>query len=160
NCISSAQSARARRLSLAFAIALMAPRSRRVLPLCRQRTPWCAGMVAKIGAGPPGWGHPGYWMAMDGRGRKFCNKYGQKRLPSSTHVRYKPDLDCRTSCRIEVRERLTARQVQHAKPGRYGDGGGLWLQVSASGSRSWLLRYQRHGKAHWMGLGSAKLVTL
>lgn len=59
-----------------------------------------------------------------------------------------------------MRERLTARQVQHAKPGRYGDGGGLWLQVSASGSCSWLLRYQRHGKAHWMGLGSARVVTL
>jgi integrase len=59
-----------------------------------------------------------------------------------------------------MRERLTAKQVEKAKPGRYGDGGGLWLQVSASGSRSWLLRYQRHGKARWMGLGSAKLVTL
>jgi integrase len=59
-----------------------------------------------------------------------------------------------------MRERLTAKQVENAKRGRYGDGGGLWLQVSASGSRSWLLRYQRHGKAHWMGLGSAKLVTL
>jgi integrase len=59
-----------------------------------------------------------------------------------------------------MRDKLTKLQVIHAKPGRYGDGGGLWLQVTASGSRSWLLRYQRHGKQHWMGLGSADVVTL
>jgi integrase len=59
-----------------------------------------------------------------------------------------------------MRDKLTKLQVMHAKPGRYCDGGGLWLQVTASGSRSWLLRYQRHGKAHWMGLGSAEMVTL
>jgi hypothetical protein len=40
--------------------------------------------------------------------------------------------------------RLTKRQVESVrKPGRYGDGEGLWLQVSATGGRSWILRYQR-----------------
>ena len=59
-----------------------------------------------------------------------------------------------------MRERLTAKQVENAKPGRYGDGGGLWLEVSPSGARHWTLRYQIDGRARWMGLGSAKLVTL
>jgi integrase len=59
-----------------------------------------------------------------------------------------------------MQNRLTKLQVAHAKPGRHCDGGGLWLQVGQTGGRSWLLRYQRHGKAHWMGLGSADLVGL
>src|SRR5205809_3780157 len=59
-----------------------------------------------------------------------------------------------------MRDRLTAKQVENAKPGRYGDGGGLWLEVSASGARHWTLRYQLNGRARWMGLGSAEVVTL
>jgi integrase len=59
-----------------------------------------------------------------------------------------------------MRERLTAKQVEHAKPGRHGDGGGLWLEVSTSGARHWTLRYQIEGRARWMGLGSAAVVTL
>ena len=47
-----------------------------------------------------------------------------------------------------------------AKPGRYGDGGGLWLQVSASGTKSWLFRYMRNGRARQMGLGPSPTVTL
>jgi integrase len=61
---------------------------------------------------------------------------------------------------MAMHHKLTKLQVTNAKPGRYCDGGGLWLQVGAGGSGSWLLRYQRHGKAHWMGLGSADLVGL
>jgi integrase len=56
--------------------------------------------------------------------------------------------------------RLTKFQVLHAKSGRHCDGSGLWLQVGPTGGKSWLLRYQRHGRAHWMGLGSADLVGL
>ena len=59
-----------------------------------------------------------------------------------------------------MRERLTAKQVEYAKPGRYGDGGGLWLEVSASGARHWTLRYQINRRARWMGLGGAEVVTL
>jgi integrase len=46
------------------------------------------------------------------------------------------------------------------KPGRYGDGEGLWLQVSATGGRSWILRYQLRGRARQMGLGRTDLVPL
>jgi integrase len=59
-----------------------------------------------------------------------------------------------------MRERLTAKQVENGKPGRHGDGGGLWLEVSTSGARHWTLRYQINGRARWMGLGSAGVVTL
>src|ERR1700738_487049 len=59
-----------------------------------------------------------------------------------------------------MRERLTAKQVENAKPGRHGDGAGLWLEVSTSSARHWTLRYQINGRARWMGLGSAEVVTL
>lgn len=44
--------------------------------------------------------------------------------------------------------------------GRYGDGGGLYLQVSKTGAKSWLFRYTLNGKAREMGLGALALVTL
>jgi hypothetical protein len=54
--------------------------------------------------------------------------------------------------------KLTARSVAAAtKKGRYADGGGLYLVVSKSGSKSWAFRYTRNGKAHEKGLGSADL---
>src|SRR5215210_5389323 len=56
---------------------------------------------------------------------------------------------------------LTAVAVARAtKPGRYGDGHGLWLQVSRTGTKSWLFRYQRHGQARQMGLGPVHTITL
>ena len=53
---------------------------------------------------------------------------------------------------------LTAKKVERAKqPGRYHCGliRGLYLQLSASGAKSWVLRYQLRGQERWMGLGSA-----
>jgi integrase len=46
------------------------------------------------------------------------------------------------------------------RPGRYGDGGGLWLQVSKTGTKAWLFRYQHAGKARAMGLGAFPDVSL
>jgi integrase len=46
-----------------------------------------------------------------------------------------------------------------AAPGRKHYRGGLYLQVGKSGSASWLLRYQRNGKEHWMGLGPKKVFS-
>ncbi len=40
-----------------------------------------------------------------------------------------------------------------SKPGRYGDGDGLWLQVRDATRRAWLFRYRMHGRARAMGLG-------
>jgi len=57
--------------------------------------------------------------------------------------------------------KLSATKVAKlAKPGRYGDGHGLWLQVSKWGTRSWLLRYWRDGKERQFGLGPLHTVSL
>ncbi|HVX56366.1 MAG TPA: integrase arm-type DNA-binding domain-containing protein, partial [Candidatus Saccharimonadales bacterium] len=56
---------------------------------------------------------------------------------------------------------LTAIQVTKAtKPGRYGDGHGLYLQITHGGGKSWLLRYERGGRERWMGLGPLHTVGL
>ena len=55
---------------------------------------------------------------------------------------------------------LTALKVKNAKPGRHGDGAGLYLLVSPAGARSWMLRIQVDGKRRDIGLGSASDFTL
>src|SRR5262245_32081738 len=45
-------------------------------------------------------------------------------------------------------------------PGRFSAGDGLYLQVTSSGTRSWVFRYRVGDKQHWMGLGSARYLTL
>ena len=55
--------------------------------------------------------------------------------------------------------KLTAAQVKHAKPGRHGDGRGLYLQV-IGGSKTWVLRYEHNKRERWMGLGSVEFVSL
>lgn len=63
-------------------------------------------------------------------------------------------------------EKLTAQAVRNAKkPGLYGDGGGLWLQVTegkAPGqiNKSWVFRFMLDGRARKMGLGSLNTFTL
>lgn len=58
-------------------------------------------------------------------------------------------------------ERLTALAVSKArKKGYYADGGGLLLQVTGNGARSWVYRYMRRGFAREMGLGSLHDVNL
>lgn len=56
--------------------------------------------------------------------------------------------------------RLTARQVARAAPGIHEDGGGLRLNVEASGARRWTLRLTVRGKRRHKGLGSFPLVSL
>lgn len=57
--------------------------------------------------------------------------------------------------------KLTALQVSKlTKPGLCGDGGGLTLQITKSGVKSWLFRYMKEGKAHGMGLGPTHTVSL
>ena len=51
--------------------------------------------------------------------------------------------------------KLTQMQVARLKePGYHGDGAGLWLKVTAQGSKSWILRYTFQGREKWTGLGS------
>jgi integrase len=57
--------------------------------------------------------------------------------------------------------RLTALQVTKLnKPGLYGDGGGLTLQITPAGAKSWLHRYMIAGKSYAMGLGPTHTVSL
>ncbi|MDP1649589.1 MAG: integrase arm-type DNA-binding domain-containing protein [Rubrivivax sp.] len=57
--------------------------------------------------------------------------------------------------------KLSATAVaKKKKPGHYGDGGGLWLQVSTVGTKSWVFRFTLNGKAREMGLGALHTVTL
>lgn len=56
--------------------------------------------------------------------------------------------------------KLTTRKVETAKPGKYADGGNLYLIVSKTGARKWVLRFTWRGRAKEMGLGSAKVVPL
>jgi integrase len=57
-------------------------------------------------------------------------------------------------------ERLSALAVKRAKQrGMYHDGGGLYLQIAANGSRSWIFRYGAQGRNHF-GLGPLHTVTL
>ncbi len=52
---------------------------------------------------------------------------------------------------------LTAAQVEKGtKPGRYGDGAGLYLLVRSRQAKFWLFRYTRSGKMREMGLGPAR----
>jgi integrase len=53
-----------------------------------------------------------------------------------------------------------ARMRTLTKPGTYGDGAGLYLQVRGPANRSWLYRFKLHGKPHLMGLGSVDDVSL
>jgi integrase len=55
---------------------------------------------------------------------------------------------------------LTARKVETAKTGKYSDGGNLYLIVSKTGTRKWVLRFTWRGRAKEMGLGSAASVPL
>jgi hypothetical protein len=60
----------------------------------------------------------------------------------------------------EVRK-LSARSVATlSKPGRHSDGGGLYLNVTETGARSWLFMWKLAGRRREMGLGSARDVPL
>jgi len=58
-------------------------------------------------------------------------------------------------------EKLTPLAVSRAKrPGYYGDGAGLWLQISTAGTKSWIFRFTLRGKPREMGLGPLHTVSL
>ena len=81
---------------------------------------------------------------------------------------------------MPVTGKLTALKVAREKrPGLYGDGGGLYLQVTARGSKSWIFRFwiadrdpitghvvrdtstkKARGRSREMGLGSSNTVSL
>ena len=57
--------------------------------------------------------------------------------------------------------KLNAFAVQRAaKPGLLCDGGGLYLKISESGTKSWVFRYMLNGRARGMGHGPLTLRSL
>ena len=50
---------------------------------------------------------------------------------------------------------LSAAKVRKARPGRYGDGGGLYLLVRSPEAKFWIFRYVRGRKMRELGLGPA-----
>jgi integrase len=60
-----------------------------------------------------------------------------------------------------ARDKLTATAVQAAKePGRYSDGGGLYLWVREGGSKQWIVRVQKGGRRRDIGLGGFPKLSL
>jgi hypothetical protein len=65
-------------------------------------------------------------------------------------------------------QKLTALKIERAAPGRrkagktryLGDGGGLYLRVSPSGTRAWVFRYKTGTRTREMGLGPLHIVSL
>ncbi len=57
--------------------------------------------------------------------------------------------------------KLNARSVTTiSKPGRHGDGGGLYLVVDKTGGKRWVFLYRRNDRLREMGLGGLNAVTL
>ena len=57
--------------------------------------------------------------------------------------------------------KLTALKVEKAKEaGMYGDGGGLFLQVSESGAKSWVFRFKEHGRLEHVGQHVGAVIIL
>jgi integrase len=57
--------------------------------------------------------------------------------------------------------KLTAVGVSRlTERGRYADGGGLYLQISKWGTKSWIFRYMRGGVSRTMGLGDVDTFSL
>ncbi len=57
--------------------------------------------------------------------------------------------------------RLTAITVRNlTTPGLYGDGLGLYLQISKWGTKSWIYRFMVNGRQHKLGLGPVHTVSL
>lgn len=58
-------------------------------------------------------------------------------------------------------DRLTDLRIRRlTKPGRYADGGNLYLNISKSGSRSFIFLWARAGRQHEMGLGAIRDISL
>ena len=57
--------------------------------------------------------------------------------------------------------KLTVKMVRAInRPGMYGDGNTLYLNVAPGGSKQWIQRLTIHGRRHDIGLGGCRYVTL
>ena len=56
--------------------------------------------------------------------------------------------------------KLTVKELPKLKPGMHADGHGLYMNVKASGARSWIFRATINGSRKEIGLGGYPVVTL
>lgn len=56
--------------------------------------------------------------------------------------------------------RINSRKIYLMPTGCHGDGGGLYLLVKPSGTRSWVFRFMLRGRAREMGLGPTHTISL
>jgi integrase len=56
--------------------------------------------------------------------------------------------------------RSAAAVAKLKAPGRYAVGDGVQLQISKWHTKAWVFRYERFGRAHYMGLGPCDLISL
>ena len=100
---------------------------------------------------------------------QFCDFYCV--FPSSTFLVCPIQSDCdmwveawvedwADTMGLELAKLSALKASRITKAGRYGDGGGLWLQVSGQGAKSWLFRFSIRGKARQMGLGPFSTISL
>jgi hypothetical protein len=71
---------------------------------------------------------------------RFCRVFKPISLYVSIAVSHNLSLICGL-IRGPDMGRLTARKVETAKPGKYGDGAGLQLSVAPTGAKKWVLRF-------------------
>jgi integrase len=62
--------------------------------------------------------------------------------------------------RREIGKLTPAKVNRETRPGLYGDGGGLYLNIGPTGGQSWLFRYMLNGRAREMGLGPLHTIGL
>jgi integrase len=53
-----------------------------------------------------------------------------------------------------------AKLLHKGEPGNFHDGNGLRLEIRSANSASWVSRFERGGREHWMGLGPVRAFTL
>jgi integrase len=61
---------------------------------------------------------------------------------------------------MRAEKRLSARAVATLGAGYHADGGGLYLQVTPTGARSWIFRFTLKGRRREMGLGPVAVIGL
>jgi len=62
---------------------------------------------------------------------------------------------------VHVRNKFNVKQIANlTEPGIYSDGGGLYLRVRSTGTRSWLFVRMVDGKRKEIGLGSVQDISL
>jgi integrase len=61
---------------------------------------------------------------------------------------------------VSLTVKKVAKLINAGARGRFFDGAGMYLVIGGENSSNWSRRYELDHKAHWMGLGSARVFTL